>query len=173
MTDVTEPDDAPLTFQAYATRIHKSRPYVSKLVNEARVIHGPALTADRKIIPSIADAQRAAAKDPGRGRNGTPTADDADSPAPRSSEYASERTRKLAADRELAELAVARERGRYIDRSTALPAIAGFFRAIRDGVTLAVRENPDRPEDAVTDFFAAKAAELTHVFAAPGAPPGS
>lgn len=58
MTDVTANPETPVTFQAYAERIGMSRPYVSKLVTTG-VIVSPALTPDRKIIPSLADAQRA------------------------------------------------------------------------------------------------------------------
>lgn len=162
MTDVTPTDDAPLTFAAYAIRIGKSRPYVSKLKAQG-ILHGPAFTATGQLIPAIADAQIAAARDPARAANGAPAQAD--------SAFATERTRKLTADRELAELDLAIRRGRYLDRATAAPAIAGFFRAIRDGVVLAIREHPDRPEDAVTDFFAAKATELANVLPADGAPP--
>ncbi len=61
MTDVTPPDDAdvPLTFTDFAVRIGKSRPYVSSLVAKG-VIQAPALTEQRLIIPSLAEAQIAA-----------------------------------------------------------------------------------------------------------------
>ena len=165
MTSLTPDNDAPITFQAYATRIGKSRPYVSKLVAEGK-IHGDALIPDgrnQRIIPSRADAQRTAAADPARAQAATqrPHAD--------TTPFATERTRKLTADRELAELELAIKRGRYLERAVAVPAIAGFFRAIRDGVILAIRDNPDQAEDAIADFFAAKAAELSHVLPADGA----
>jgi hypothetical protein len=163
MTDETAVD-APLTFGAYATRIGKSRPYVSSLKAKG-ILHGPAFTPDGKINPDIADAQRAAAADPAR-RPASAAAQTADTP------YTSERTRKLAADRALSELELDIRRGRYIERATAGPAIAGLFRAIRDAVILAIRENPATPEDAVTDVFAAKAAELQHVLPEGAAPPG-
>jgi hypothetical protein len=168
MTLVTpDDDDAPMTFQAYATRIGTSRPYVSKLVATG-IIHGDALVPDgrnQKIIPSKADAQRRAAADPARTTAASSPAPHADTP------FTTERTRKLTADRELAELELAIRRGRYLERATAIPALAGFFRTIRDGVILAIRDNPDQAEDAVTDFFAAKAAELSNVLPADGAPP--
>jgi hypothetical protein len=166
MTSLTPDDDAPITFQAYATRIGKSRPYVSKLVAEGK-IHGDALVPDgrnQRIIPSRADAQRTAAADPARAP-GTAQRPHADTP------FTTERTRKLAADRELAELELAIRRGRYLERAVAVPAIAGFFRTIRDGVILAIRDNPDQAEDAIANFFALKAAELSHVLPADGAAP--
>ena len=173
MTDVTAEtppdDDSPLTFQAYADRIGKSRPYVSKLVNERGVIHGPALTPDRKIIPAIADRQRAEAADPGRTRHGAPA--ESTSPA-HTPAFATARTRKIQADADAAELDLDIRRGRYIERATAGPAIAGFFREIRDAVILAIREYPDRPEDAVADVFADKAATLPHVLTEGAPPPG-
>lgn len=167
MTDVTGGDDAPLSFQAYADRIGKSRPYVSKKVAD-RTIHGPALTHDRKIIPSIADAQLAAAADPGRTTNGQPA-----DPAPtHNPAYGSARTRKIEADAEAAELDLQIRRGAYIERRTAGPAIAGFFRELRDAIILAIREHPDRPEDAVADVFADKAQKLPHVLTAGDPAPG-
>jgi hypothetical protein len=166
MTDITPADDAPLTFAAYAVRIGKSRPYVSQLKAKG-ILHGPAFSPDGKLIPSIADAQRAAAADPARGPNGAPATTD----FPRAeSGYAAERTRKLRLDAQLTELELARQRGRYIDRAVAGPAIAGFFRSIRDDIVLAIREHPDRAEDAIIDVFARKAAELPNVFPAEGAP---
>ncbi len=67
MMAVMDGDDAPapagMTFTAYADRISRSQPYVSKLVIEG-VIHGEALVGEgrnRRILPDLADAQRAAA----------------------------------------------------------------------------------------------------------------
>lgn len=167
MTDVTGSDDTPLSFQGYADRIGKSRPYISKKVGD-RTIHGPALTTDRKIIPSIADAQLAEAADPSRTTNGQPA-----EPSPtHSPAYGSARTRKIEADAQAAELDLQIRRGSYIERRTAGPAVAGFFRELRDAIILAIREQPDRAEDAVTAVFADKAAKLPHVLTAGDPAPG-
>lgn len=157
----------PEDFTSFAIRIQTSRPYVSGLVNKSGRIHGEALAqaaGKTLIVPTIAARQLAAS-------SATASSAAADTPI-KESAYVGERTRKLVADRELTELQLARERGRLVERAIAGPAIAGFFRTVRDGVILAIREHPDRPEDAVQDFFADQSAKLAHVLPAGDTAPG-
>ncbi len=137
MTDETPPDDTPLTFAAYATRIGKSRPYVSSLKAKG-ILHGPAFTADNKIIPSIADAQRAEAAHPGRGRNGAP-ADDA-LPTTATGAYARERTALIAAQRERAEMENLARRAELLPRTAIAAVIPPAARRYRDTIAQAVRD---------------------------------
>lgn len=60
MPDVASTDEVAVSFKDYAKLIGVSQPYISKLVSTG-TIHGEALTADRKIIPSVAERQRAEA----------------------------------------------------------------------------------------------------------------
>lgn len=158
----------PETFGALGTRIGKSRPYVSKLKANGTIHSDAIVVQGSKVLlnPAIALRQLAAAAT-------TLPADDTPRPDadPHAPAFATARTRKLQADAAAAELDLDIKRGRYIDRTTAGPAIAGFFRTIRDGVILAIREHPDRPEAAVNDFFAHKAKALPNVLSADGAEP--
>lgn len=124
MTDVTG-DDAPMTFQAYAERIGKSRPYVSKLVAEGRIT-ARALTADRKIIPSMADADRAAMADPARATKALPLTDDGT--------YARQKARKAAADAETAEIQLRQLKGELISRTSVVQTIGPWIRQLRDDI---------------------------------------
>jgi hypothetical protein len=127
MTDVTPPDDAPLSFADYARRRGCSRPLISKKVADG-TIHGPALTADRRIIPSIADAQLAAARDPSQSALTLPAAgEDAVN-------YARERARREAALAERAEIELRQRKGELLDRAATLRAVEDAVRAMRDRI---------------------------------------
>lgn len=127
MTDVTRPDDTPMSFVDYARRRGCSRPLISKKVADG-TIHGPALTADRRIIPSIADAQLAAARDPSQSALTLPAAgEDAVN-------YARERARREAALAERAEIELRQRKGELLDRAATLRAIENVARAIRDRI---------------------------------------
>lgn len=133
MTAVTGDSDAPLTFAAYAERIGKSRPYVSKLVAEGK-ISARALTDDRKIIPSIADEDRARTADPARSRSvsALPATDDAT--------YAHQRARKAAADAETAEIELKRLKGELIPRAGVTQTLGPWVRELRDSILGAPRD---------------------------------
>lgn len=126
MTAVTDGDDQPLTFAAYAERIGKSRPYVSKLVAQGRIT-ARAMTADRKIIPALADEDIARGADPARSAAPVlPVADDAT--------YARQRARKAAADAETAEIELQVLKGDLIRRSIVSQTIAPWIRELRDNI---------------------------------------
>lgn len=119
-------DDEPLTFTAFAKRIGKSQPYVSKLVSEGR-ISSRALTAERKIIPSLADEDIARGADPARGSVAVlPMADDAT--------YARQKARKAAADAETAEIELEILKGKYIARAQVAQFLGPWIREARDGL---------------------------------------
>lgn len=143
MTDVTGDDDAPLTFAAYAKRRGCSRPLISKRVVEG-IIHGPALTADRKIIPSIADAQLAEAADPAQASARLPASDD--------SSYARQRARKTAAEAELAEIALRTRKGQLVERTQIAAVLSPRLRELRDAILAT-------PRDTVADEADAAACE--------------
>lgn len=127
MTAVTGDGDAPLTFAAYAARIGKSRPYVSKLVAEGR-ISARALTDDRKIIPTLADEDIARAADPARSKApaALPASDDAT--------YAHHRARKAKADAETAEIELRRLKGELIQRAAVAQVLGPWVRELRDSI---------------------------------------
>lgn len=157
MTAVTAYDDAPLTFAAYATRIGKSRPYVSKLVADGRIT-GRALTEERKIIPHLADEDIARGADPARSRAGAalatlPTSDDAT--------YAHQRARKAAADAETAEIELQRLKGELIPRAQVAQVLGPWIRELRDSVLGAPRDTVLDPVQAA-DCEAELAKVLTH-----------
>lgn len=154
MTAVTGDADAPLTFAAYATRIGKSRPYVSKLVAEGRIT-GRALTEDRKIIPHLADEDIARGADPARSRAVAtlPTSDDAT--------YAHQRARKAAADAETAEIELQRLKGELIPRSQVAQALGPWVRELRDSILGAPRDTVLDPVQAA-DCEAELVKVLTH-----------
>lgn len=127
MTSVTGEDGA-LTFQAYADRIGKSRPYVSKLVALGR-IRPPALTADRKILPGLADVQIADTADPAKGANGAPTITPAADGA-----FAQQRARLITAQAERAELELQARRGELIDRNAVAGVLGPKVRELRDTI---------------------------------------
>lgn len=127
MTAVTGDGDAPLTFAAYALRIGKSRPYVSKLVADGRIT-ARALTDERKIIPHLADEDIARGADPARSRAAAtlPTSDDAT--------YARQKARKAAADAETAEIELKRLKGELIPRAHVAQVLGPWIRELRDSV---------------------------------------
>jgi hypothetical protein len=163
MTTVTGDGDAPLTFAAYAERIGKSRPYVSKLVAEGK-ISARALTDDRKIIPSLADEDRARTADPARSRAAAtlPATDDAT--------YAHQRARKAAADAETAEIELQRLKGELIPRAQVAQVLGPWVRELRDSVLGAPRDtvlDPVQVADCeaelvkVLTLFSARLAQLS------------
>lgn len=132
MTAVTDDADTPLTHAAYAARIGTSRPYVSGLKAKG-ILHGPAFTPDGKIIPRIADQQRAdyattAAREPATAR------------PPAEGTYARERALLTAAQRERADMENAVRRGELIPRSAAAAVIPAAARRYRDTLAQRVRD---------------------------------
>lgn len=162
MTVVTPPnDDAPAeTFAAFAIRIGKSRPYVSKLVAEGR-ISSASLTPERLIIPRLALADMAASADPARGRGTVPRAatDDAT--------YAHQRARKTKLDADRADLELRARRGELIDRTQVAATFSPLIRELRDSLINAPRDTVLDPvqaadcEAAITAALAAFSARLT------------
>jgi hypothetical protein len=133
MTVVTGDGDAPMTFAAYAVRIGKSRPYVSKLVADGRIT-GRALTDERKIIPHLADEDIARGADPARSRApaALPASDDAT--------YAKHRARKAQADAETAEIELRQLKGELIPRAQVAQALGPWVRELRDSILGAPRD---------------------------------
>ncbi|WP_191085637.1 hypothetical protein [Roseococcus microcysteis] len=140
MTGVTGEGDG-VTFQAYADMIGKSRPYVSKLVAQG-VIRPASMTADRKIIPHLADADRAASADPARAKPGG--AGQGLLPASEDATFNAQRTRKMAADAERAEIELRARKGELIERSQIQQVWAPLLRQLRDDLTAV-------PRDVITD----------------------
>jgi hypothetical protein len=141
-----------LNFAAYAERIGRSRPYVSKLVAEGR-IHGAALVpnpkraGDRLIVAAIADQQMAESADPARSRRGA-----AAEALGTDASYAKERTRLTAAQAEKAELELRARRSELLERAVVVETLAPQLRQLRDDI-LAV------PRDHVLDPVQAAACE--------------
>jgi hypothetical protein len=155
MTVVTPPsDDTPAeTFAAFAVRIGKSRPYVSKLVAEGR-ISSASLTPERLIIPRLALADMEAAADPARSRGTVPRAatDDAT--------YAHQRARKTKLDADRADLELRARRRELIDRSQVASVFSPLIRELRDALINAPRDTVLDPVQAA-DCEAAITAALT------------
>lgn len=172
MTVVTAGDAAPddgagVTFEAFARIIGKSRPYVSKLVKDGR-IHGEALTADRKIIPAIAQQQIAETADPGRGARGSAAGEHTGS-------YATGRARKVAAEAERAELDLLERRGELIPRSVIAEALSPALRKLRDdliGIPRDIVADPDQAEQCEAAIAAALERTATEILNHGGAQPG-
>ena len=133
---VMDGDDAPagLTFTAYAARIGRSQPYVSKLVRDG-VIHGEALTGagrDRRILPELADAQRAAA-------SVRPPADAPTAPN-QAGTLNAERTRLITAQANRAELETQARRGELIPRTALAEALPPLARRYADRIRQLIRD---------------------------------
>ena len=172
MTVVTDGDAAPddgagVTFEAFARIIGRSRPYVSKLVKDGR-IHGEALTADRKIIPPLAQQQIADSADPGRGAHGRPAGATVGT-------FATERARLVAAQAERAELDLLERRGELIPRSIVAETLSPVLRKLRDDLVgiprdiVADSEQADQCEAAIAAALERAATEiLNHGGAQPG-----
>jgi hypothetical protein len=134
MTSGTDQSEAPETFQAFANRIKKSRPYISKKVGDG-TIHGEALTDDRLIRPAIALAQLADAADPGRRRTGGQNQPDA-----ATATYARERTALVSAQRQRQEMDNQVRRGELIERRAVAAVIPPAARRFRDTILQQVRD---------------------------------
>ncbi|NKC33489.1 terminase small subunit [Falsiroseomonas selenitidurans] len=162
MTAVTgDGDDLPETFAAFALRIGKSRPYVSKLVAEGR-ISAASLTADRKIVPRLALADIEAAADPARAKaSAVPPAAEADGT------FAHQRARKTRADADRAELELQARRGELVERATIAATLGPWVRELRDNVLAVPRDTvldavqASALEDGINDVFEAFAARLS------------
>lgn len=139
MTAVTGGDapEQPETFAAFAQRIGKSRPYVSKLKAQG-VFSAAAFAPDGRLIPSVALADMEANADPARGARGVPAHEASDAT------YARQRARKTAAEAERAELELRARKNELIERATIASTLAPWIRELRDAV-LAV------PRDVVLD----------------------
>jgi hypothetical protein len=168
MTDVT---DAPETFVAFAARLGKSRPYVSKLVATG-IITSEALTQDRLIVPSMALRDIDAARDPAR-RAAPPSAHHDLGEAT----YARQRARKTAAEAERAEIELRARKGELIEREAIAATLAPAIRELRDSLRAAPRDTVLDPVQAadceaaidavLTEFAARYAAPETHIHEGP------
>lgn len=144
MTAVTDDADEPVTMQAYADRIGKSRPYVSKLVAQGR-IRPPALTDDRKIRPRAADQQIAEGADPRKGPGGAPALLPAAGP---DGTYARERARLTAAQAERAEIDLKARKGELLERNVVAGTLGPWIRELRDAILAAPRDTVIDPVQA-------------------------
>jgi hypothetical protein len=146
MTIVTDGDglDVPETMQAFADRIGKSRPYISKLKALGKL--GPeCFTPDRLIVPRLALAAMAAERDPARAPlGGSAEASDAT--------YARQRARKTAAEAERAEIELRARKGELVERQVIAGTLTPWIRELRDAI-IAV------PRDTVLDPVQASDAE--------------
>jgi hypothetical protein len=138
MMAVMDGDDAPapagMTFTAYAERISRSQPYVSKLVTEG-IIHGEALIGEgrnRRILPDLADAQRAAAAIRPKSETGKP----ADS----TGTLNAERLRLTALQADRAALENKARRGELVPRSALAAILPALARAYVDQLGQVVRD---------------------------------
>lgn len=135
MTGVTAPDeglDTPETFAAFAVRIGKSRPYVSKLKADGR-IGARCFDAEGRIIPRLALEDMAANADPARSRSAA-SADAADAT------YARHRADKTAADAALAQLTLQERRGELVPRVAIAATLGPWIRELRDSIQAAPRD---------------------------------
>lgn len=172
MTLVTAGDGTPdelvgVTFEAFARIIGRSRPYVSKLVKDGR-IHSEALTADRKIIPAVAQAQIAESADPGRGAHGKPSGESSGS-------YAKGRAALVAAQAERAELELLERRGELLPRSVIAETLSPALRKLRDdllGIPRDIVTDPDQAEACESAIAAALERAATEILNHGGAQPG-
>lgn len=132
MTAVTQGDapDQPETMAAFAVRIGKSRPYVSKLKAQG-VITGRAFDAEGRIIPRLALADIAAnTLTPARPHQAEVS----------DATYARQRARKTAADAERAEVELQARKGELLDRAIIAPTLSPWVRELRDDVLAAPRD---------------------------------
>ena len=137
MTDVTPPDgapEAPESFADFARRIGKSRPYVSQKVADGTICP-PALTPDRKIIPSLAIQLLAAAA-----TRPKPTAPAAGADAPSAGTLNAERTRLITAQANRAELETQARRGELIPRTALAEALPPLARRYADRIRQLIRD---------------------------------
>lgn len=159
MPDVTDGDglDQAETMAAFAVRIGKSRPYISKLKAQG-VITGRAFDQDGRIIPRLALADMAANTLTG-GRTIAAEASDAT--------YARQRARKTAADAERAEVELQARKGELLDRAIIAPTLSPWLRDLRDNVLAAPRDTVLDPVQAadcearIAETFAEFANRLT------------
>jgi hypothetical protein len=144
------------TEAGFARLMGMTRQAVNKAKQEGR-ISGDAITPDGRIVVARAAQQLGR---PLPGAAGVPAADPAaalsDDPL-----YAQSRARREAANAELAELELRIRRGQFLDRTVVARMVTGFFTEVRDGSILAVLNNPDRPDEALHEFFTRKADDLT------------
>lgn len=159
MPAVTEGDglDEPETMAAFAVRVGKSRPYISKLKAQG-VITSRAFADDGRIIPRQALADIAAnTLAPSR----TVSAEASDAT------YARQRARKTAADAERAEVELRARKGELLDRAIIAPTLSPWVRELRDDVLAAPRDTILDPVQAadcearLAEVFAAFTARLT------------
>ncbi len=137
MTDVTPPDGAPDTpesFADFARRIGKSRPYVSQKVADGTICP-PALTADRKIIPSLALQQLAAAATRPKAAAPAGTPDTA-----AAGTLNAERIRLTTAQADRTELENLTRRGELIPRTALAAVLPTIARAYVDQLGHAIRD---------------------------------
>jgi hypothetical protein len=133
MTAVTDGDglDQPETFAAFALRIGKSRPYVSKLKAEGR-IGARCFDEHGRIIPRLALEDMAAHADPARSTRQVSEASDAT--------YARQRARKTAADAERAEIELKARKGELLDRGLITTTLGPWIRELRDNIRAVPRD---------------------------------
>lgn len=121
-----------VTKGAYAAIRGCSAPYISKLIREGK-LRAPALTPEGRIDVELANAML-----------GTPAPQlqpIATTPGPtEDTGYAESRARREAALAERAELDLAEQRGRLVDKSAVDREIADLIRSLRDAILLIPRE---------------------------------
>lgn len=140
------------TFKAFADRIDVSRPYISQRVADG-TIRGAALVdfgQRRQIVPAIALRQLADAADPAKGGRGRPASsyaaaghladDQTGAELAADASLHAERTGKMRADRQRAELDLALRRGELIERTTIASVILPSGRMLTDMHKQALRE---------------------------------
>jgi phage terminase Nu1 subunit (DNA packaging protein) len=127
--------ETPLGTVAYAKHYGCTHGHISALKKRG-VIHGPALTRDGRILPSIADAQIASWKATGKGA-GTANAD---LPESSSNTYARERTALVSAQRQRQEMDNQVRRGELIERRAVAAVIPPAARRFRDAILQQVRD---------------------------------
>jgi hypothetical protein len=178
MTAVTgDPDglSEPETFAAFADRIGKSRPYVSKLKAEGK-IGARCFAADGRIIPRLALEDMAANADPARRKAPAITTEGADAT------FARQRARKTAAEAERAEIELRARKGDLVERAIVAGTLAPWVRELRDGILGVPRDTVLDPVQAadcesalakVLTDFSAKLTSLATETTPDGGDPGA
>ncbi len=143
------------TEAGFARRMGMTRQAVNKAKQDGR-ISGDAITPDGRIVV-VRAALQLGRMPPGGAENPAADASPASTDDPL---YAQSRARREAANAEIAELELRVRRGQFLEKTLVARMVTGFFTEIRDGSILAVRNNRERPDEALHEFFTKKADEL-------------
>lgn len=143
------------TEAGFARLMGMTRQAVNKAKQDGR-ISGDAIAPDGRIVVARAAQQLGRVLPGGAGAR----AADAIPASTDDPIYAQSRARREAANAELAELELMVRRGQFLEKTVVARMVTGFFTEIRDGSILAVRNNPQRPDEALHEFFTRKADEL-------------